>query len=102
MIAGERAATGVGPSLHSPVAPCALLCPGLSWGPPSDKFTMPNGNTMYTWLQVGGERITANYNQYSQAVEARSVRYWCKTTFTTDTRGVIQTWRYEGNACRSR
>lgn len=36
----------------------------MSFGPPSNTYTMPNRNTMYTWLRVGGTLITTNYNQY--------------------------------------
>jgi hypothetical protein len=73
-----------------------------SWGPPSDTFVMPNGSKMYTWLNVGGTQVTSNYNQFLNMTTSNAVTYWCKTTFTVDTRGVIQTWRWEGNACRSK
>lgn len=72
-----------------------------SWGPPSNEYVMPNGSTMYTWLWIGGTRVVANYNQYLNMVTAGSVTYWCKTTFTASPSGVIENWRWEGNACRS-
>ena len=74
----------------------------VSWGPPSDVYTMPDGRKAYTWLRVGGTRVTANYNRYLNMVTAGSVTYWCKTTFTTTPSGVVRNWRWEGNACRSR
>lgn len=73
-----------------------------SWGPPSDEYVMPNGTKMYTWLRVGGTRVVANYNEHLNMVTAGSVTYWCKTTFTVTPSGVIQNWRWEGNACRSK
>lgn len=72
-----------------------------AWGPPSSQYTMPNGDVMYTWLRVGGTLVTASYDQYIDAIRARSVTYWCKTTFTTDATHVIRRALSEGNACRS-
>ncbi len=72
-----------------------------SWGPPSDVYTMPNGNKMYTWLWVGSTLVTSNYNSYLNMTLTNAVTYWSKTTFTTDASGKITNWRYEGNACRS-
>lgn len=73
-----------------------------SWGPPSNEYVMPNGSKMYTWLRVGGTIVIANYSQYLSMVTAGSVTYWCKTTFTVNSEGVISNWRWEGNACRSK
>lgn len=73
-----------------------------SWGPPSDEYTMPNSDKMFTWLWIGGTRVVANYNQYLNMITAGSVTYWCKTTFTASRSGRINSWRWEGNACRSR
>ena len=72
-----------------------------SWGPPSNEYIMPNGNKMLTWLWVGGTQVFANYNRYLNMTTASSVTYWCKTTFTVNSSGVVLTWRYEGNACRA-
>jgi len=73
-----------------------------SWGPPSQRFDLPNGKIMYTWLYVGGNVIVGNYNYYLNMVTARSVAVWCKTTFTIEPSGRIETWRWEGNACRAK
>lgn len=35
-----------------------------AWGPPSEVYTMPNGNKMYTWLYVNNSYITTGYNQW--------------------------------------
>jgi hypothetical protein len=72
-----------------------------AWGPPSDEYVLPNGSRMYTWLYVSGTRVVANYNAYLNMVTAGSVTYWCKTTFTV-AGSMIQSWRWEGNACRAR
>lgn len=72
-----------------------------SWGPPSDVYTMPNGNKMYTWLYVSNSLVTTNYNQYLNRLETRQIQYWCKTTFTTNQNDIITNWRWEGNSCRS-
>jgi hypothetical protein len=72
-----------------------------SWGPPSDVYTMPNGNKMYTWLYTNNSLVTTNYNQWLNRLETRQVQYWCKTTFTANKNDIIIDWRWEGNACRS-
>jgi hypothetical protein len=72
-----------------------------SWGPPSDVFTMPNGNKMYTWLRTGGTVVTTNYSYFLNQTTSNSQTPWCKTTFTVNKSDIIidNTWR--GNACRS-
>ncbi len=73
-----------------------------SWGPPSDEYSMPNGNKMYTWLWVGNTLVTSNYIKFLNMTLTNSVTYWCKTTFTVDNYGKISGWRYEGNACKAK
>lgn len=53
-----------------------------SWVPPSDQYSMPNGNNIYTWLCVGNTLVASNYNKYLNLTLTNSVTYWCKTTFT--------------------
>lgn len=62
---------------------------------------MPNGNTQYTWLYIGGTVVTANYNQYLNMVTAGSVTYWCQITLTAVQSGRITAWQANGNACRA-
>ncbi|MGD1075886.1 MAG: hypothetical protein ABR903_07385 [Thermodesulfovibrionales bacterium] len=79
-----------------------------SWGPPSDEYTMPNGDKMYTWLIVGNTMILSNYTQYLHMTLTDSSTRWCKTTFTVhhftylDNHNEITDWQREGNACRSK
>ncbi len=73
----------------------------MAWGATSDVFTLPNGNRMYTWLYVGGTRVTANYNSYLNMVTAGSVTYWCKTSFTANGDDRIIAWQGRSNACRA-
>lgn len=63
------------------------------WGPPANEYKLPNGNVMFTWLFNGGTVAMPIGNM------AYAVNRTCKTTFTTNTQGVIQNWRWEGNAC---
>ena len=74
----------------------------MSWGPPSNEYTMPNGNIAYTWLYVAGQRVYANYNYYLNSISGGAVTVYCKITMITNTDGVITYWRWEGNACRAR
>jgi hypothetical protein len=70
-----------------------------SWGPPSDVYTMPNGNKMYTWLVSSGERVTTNYNYFLNQTVSHSSTSWCKTTFTVNTSNIIIDNTWTGNAC---
>ena len=72
-----------------------------SWGIPSDEYQKPNGETMYTWLWVGNTLVTSNYNKFLKMTLTQSTTFWCKTTFTTNKKGKIIDWRWEGNACRA-
>ncbi len=73
----------------------------LSWGPPADVFTMPNGNKMYTWLYVGNSYVSSNYNYYLNQIQTTGFTQYCKTTFTTNSSDRIVSWRYKGNVCRA-
>ena len=68
-------------------------------GIPSNEYTMPNGSTLYSWLWVGGTHITAGYNDFLNRAYANRITNWCRHEFTASESGVIQSWRYEGNAC---
>jgi len=72
-----------------------------SWGPPSNVYTMPNGNKMYTWLRISETLVTSNYNYFLNMTLTNSVTYWCKTTFTADRADKIINSIWEGNNCIS-
>jgi anaerobic C4-dicarboxylate transporter len=55
-----------------------------SWGPPSNEYTLPNGNKMYTWLWIGNTLATSNYNEYFNMTLTQVVTYWCKSNFTAN------------------
>lgn len=74
----------------------------VSWGPPANKFEMPNGNIMYTWLYIGNTYVSTNYNYYLNQVNSSANTYYCKTTFTTSGTGKVTNWRYQGNACKAK
>ena len=64
------------------------------WGPPADVTKLPDGSMMYTWWFDGGAL------EKSIGKKAKAVNRYCKTTFAVNNQSVIQTWRWEGNACR--
>lgn len=66
-----------------------------SWGPPSQTYNLPDGRTMYTWDTSSGA-VAAPAGRFAVAVPRG-----CTTTFTVDDIGIVQSWRYEGNSCRS-
>ncbi len=65
-----------------------------SWGPPSDVFTLPNNDKMYTWFFDGGTVITPIGDM------AYAIRKSCKTTFTANNQGVIKNYRFKGRSCK--
>lgn len=73
-----------------------------AWGIPSNEYTLPNGNKLYTWLSVGGTFVTVNYDNYLGMINSRQVTYWCKTTFTVNGQGKIIFISWEGNNCVSK
>jgi hypothetical protein len=68
-----------------------------SWGPPSDTYTMPNGDKMYSWLRIGGTQVTTNYGYYWNQVRSSAVTVWCKISFTVSGAGKVTHGRCEGN-----
>ena len=55
-----------------------------SWGPPSNVFTMPNGNTMYTYNKGN----TTTYTEY------------CQTSVETSSSGKVLSVNWRGDICR--
>lgn len=76
------------------------------WGYPDGTFDHPNGNKVYIY---SNSRSTASVspsiyqNPYTPGTDITVTNNtsWCKTYFEVDDRGLISTWRWEGNACRS-
>lgn len=73
----------------------------VSWGTPSETYTMPNGYKQYTYSRQGSTVATSSYNPLLQQSTAIANTRWCKTTFTANEVGTIQAWRWEGNSCES-
>jgi hypothetical protein len=71
-------------------------------GPPSNVYTMPNGNKMYTWLTVTNKTITTRYNHWLNQLQSQSVKHWCKITFKTNKSGEVVDAKINGNACRTK
>lgn len=73
-----------------------------TWGPPADTYEPKDGTKILTYRFDGGQRTTANYNQFTRTVNANSYSYWCKTSFYIDNFGVVSNWRWEGNSCKAK
>jgi hypothetical protein len=67
-----------------------------SWGPPSEKYTFKNGESVFTWRNTSNS-VSRSMNGafHSETVTT----HWCKTTFTTNAEGIIISWQWEGNSC---
>ncbi len=70
------------------------------WGVPDQTFNKPNGEKMIVYQRTGATttQIVNNFGS-DQAVSSTA---WCKTTFIAKPEGVISSWLWEGNACRSK
>jgi hypothetical protein len=66
-----------------------------NWGPPAGTYMMPDGRLLYTWFFDGGAVAVPIGNM------AYAVQRYCRTTFTVSPNGIVERWRYEGNACRA-
>ena len=70
-----------------------------AWGQPTSEYTLPNGNKQYTFVKSGGSRGFATVN--GNFASSRVNEVYCKTVFTTNSRGVVESWHWEGNDCAS-
>jgi hypothetical protein len=87
-----------------------------AWGPPSSTFTLPNGDTMYTWGRssqytqpvyqapsTSTTRIVGNTayttTQPGMVTGGQTYNFACTTTMTVSG-SRITAYRFEGNACR--
>jgi hypothetical protein len=68
-------------------------------GPPSDVYTMPNGNKMYSWLWMGGTTVVTNYNYWLNQAVSGSTTSWCKGTWTANTADIIIASSWTGSNC---
>lgn len=69
-------------------------------GPPTRTFVKPDGNTVYTWANRGPATATP-YNFFgTQQVQISNS--WCDVSYTAGATGIIESYNYNGNQCRSR
>jgi hypothetical protein len=72
----------------------------MQLGPPSGTYELPkNGMIMYSWLQVGGTRMTTLYLPSLNMMTTGASTPWCQISLTADSTGYIQAWKANGNAC---
>lgn len=64
-----------------------------TWGVPTSQYTLPNGETLYTWLRIRGAMALPVGNMVAAG------QVWCETTFTT-ANGIVRSWTWRGNACQ--
>ncbi len=69
-------------------------------GIPSATYETPDGGKIYEYHFNGGAVAHSNYT--ALGVRTYAVSYYCKVDFTTNKSGIIKTWRWEGNACKSK
>lgn len=95
-----------------------------SWGPPQNIYQMRNGKKLIEYsqgrnVQMGGYSYTTPQTTYQQGVVGNTmysgtstqyvtqttpvynINLWCKTCFTISSNGIIESWRWEGNNCKS-
>lgn len=68
------------------------------WGPPARTYSLNSGKVL-TYEFDGGATAYAN-NVYG-SVFVNQVRNYCETSFFTNSVGIIESWRFEGNSCRA-
>lgn len=71
------------------------------WGPPDQSYPYSGGKIL-TYNVARGSHQIANYNQFTNQVYVNSYAVWCKTSFYINAAGLVDNFRLEGNACRSK
>ncbi len=70
-----------------------------AWGPPTSVYNLPDGGKMLTYMYPGGTRSSSQYNAITHSVDTTT--YWCKTTMTINSSGIITNWMWKGNSCKA-
>lgn len=73
-----------------------------TWGAPASSFTDSMGNKFYTYNYNGGSVGNTFLNPPGGGATTYVNSYWCKTTFIANSSDVIQSWKWEGNSCKSK
>lgn len=63
-----------------------------TWGVPDQTYTMNNGGKLVTYNKVNGMVF-----RFGAAIPVG-----CKTTFQVSTSHIVESYKYEGNACKSK
>lgn len=66
-------------------------------GPPTSTFLTDSGKKIYTYIRDAG--ATAHYDSFLKTAVVK--QHTCSTSFTLD-KGIVESYRFEGNACKSR
>ena len=70
-----------------------------SWGPPQNSYTLSDKGTVIEFYR---SRIV-KYHRYDYEEEDKFEvdTLWCKTIFVLDQKGMILSWKHDGNDCRA-
>jgi hypothetical protein len=70
------------------------------WGVPVRTHQMSNGKVLEYQFN-GGSNTTAQYNESLNLVTSNTYTNWCTTSFTINSIGVVESYRFQGNSCVS-
>lgn len=70
-------------------------------GAPQQTFQRPDGNTIYTWIEVGPVQTTTN-NAWGPLMPAtyNTTQNICKISYTADQNNIINRWQWQGDCPR--
>jgi len=70
-----------------------------SWGPPQGSYKLSDGGTV---IEYSRSRIVKYHMyDYEEYGGYQVDTLWCRTIFILDPKGIISSWKHEGNDCRS-
>lgn len=69
-----------------------------NWGSPSSVVDIPNeGGRIYSFFYSGSTSTVSTYNPYSKVVNSHSNTPTCQIDFFTNSKGIINDYRWAGN-----
>jgi hypothetical protein len=69
------------------------------WGPPTSTFDIPEGGTIYTWVNQGPTTAFASYNKSTKTAVAQENTPTCKVDWIVGPNGLVRSYRWSGQ-CR--
>lgn len=71
-----------------------------SWGAPNSSYEMSDKRKIISYFKSSGASAYTSYNEYGASTFISNSD--CKTEFIVSDQNIIESWKFEGNACKAR